>query len=1660
MYKKTLNILLLIVICILYPAGVFGQLYFSDDFESGLSGWTQEYVKGTIDWKTADGGYTTNSGTPGSGHPPYAYEGDANALFHYTSQTQEATILTTPAIDLEFAIKPELLFWHAQDKRYMFGEWNNDELEIYYKKDQAGDWVFLEKYLNVTPEWTYRRIILPDTAISNNFYLGFKATTKNGWGVCIDSFKLLETEILKRFVDTITFHQPDTLFVSSGTDDNPVMRIDVRIEGNNEQALFNSLVVTSLNIDDDDIKDNGVKLYATRDTFFNKDNLLAPGINFSGGDATFNNINYELKTGYTSLWITYDIKEFAQQGNYIDAMIEAGNININSNTFPETDQSPPGKRDIFQTIFSDDFESNNGWTLTGEFEIDRPKGLGGSSGSPDPTYAVSGDSVLGSDLTGLGLRQGDYEDSLTNRAYQAISPEFDCYYYNQMQLGFYQWLNVDIADSVFIDISRDGGITWKKAWGNHGTVTNSEWIWHRLDIYKLADRAKQLKIRFAVGATDASWTFSGWNIDDVYITGNFITNDVGVASRISPVNGTGHGNEEPVSVVVKNYGADPSVDTVILFYHFDDGYGRIFESYDTLYGSIPVEDSVIFTFSEKLDLTVPGVFYNAYIATIVNGDEDYTNDTLVKDLYAMPTIPLPYEEDFENGESFWLVNGFERRNAGGINSSWEMGIPQGAHIYSANSGVNAWVTMLNGPYRLNDSSFVVSPYLDFTGAELPIFQFSMWKDCHYDFDGVTLQYSIDEGSSWQHVNKHVFTWNWNWYNNDNINKFETPGWDSLTSGYITAKQVLPDEVVDNTVLLRFAFASDDSLTTHEGFAFDDIKIYNAPPDVGVLSIDYPVNSCELTTAEEIIISIKNFGVKDIHAGDTIITGVIVEGNKTAMDTVILDDALMVDSTLMHVFTKKFDFYDAGNYHIKAYTSMKDDDNVYSDSSYTNDTTETNILVDRPYVDLGPNLNTVHPDTIMLNAYEETGNTYLWHDGSTDSVYHVSDGGLHIVTVTNSINCFAVDTVNIVRLIADYGVSDIVTPVSDCELGNDLPVTVEIKNYGTDTANQNYSLEVILEFDNGSPITEAFTLPDTLYPDSTVNYTFNATVDMPSETVYKLKCYTRYIDDDTTSNDTTTHNIEYYGYPYFDLQPDDIIHEGMSYTFDATTPDIVSYVWQDSTLGPTYTFNTPGAHTCAVTVTDIHGCPASDTSYLKLIIPDIGVKKLVSPKNHCGPLSDGKITMNVYNFGSDTLKSGTTIKAGCKVNTIPQTNLSAQYTTTKNLSPGDSILYTFAQTVNLNFTGSFKFTNYVVCDTDSIPENDTLISTVTIFEIPTVSLGKDTILDTFRYELDAGPEHHKYLWQDDSENQKFAINPETFERSGIYSVTVSDIHDCKASDDVTIDLQFRDIRINSMLLPDISCKLLSTEEPISVVVMNNGTKNINNTSIYMSYKLDGVAQQNQILQIKNVFYPLDTVIHTFSKTVDMSSQGLYKFDIIADVPTDPFPENNQLLKDKYVYPAPDLDLGGDTISKELPYLLDPGQYVSYLWQDGSTEQSYLATTNGTYSLTVTGNNGCPASDTVYISDAINIIEIVNEKYEILVYPNPAKDYIELTLKNPKKEKDFIVTLLDNSGKTLLNETFSFSGKIIKRINITPLPSGLYYLNVIIENEIHERIVIIQ
>ncbi|OFY27135.1 MAG: hypothetical protein A2275_14655 [Bacteroidetes bacterium RIFOXYA12_FULL_35_11] len=899
------NVFIILIYIIFLSSPVYSQIVFSEGFESGSlpSGWSNVPVSGAINWSYTTGG--------NSGHPATAYDGIKNALFFYGSYGSEKTKLVTPPVDLSSVTFPVLKFWHTQDAWGV----DQDKLNVYYKTSAGGEWVLLASYTNEIINWTEEIISLPNP--SATYYLAFEAQTGYGYGVCIDKISIEQTPAIPKNLTSILFEQASEQYVLQGSFTNPVFRIKLNVEGNSGILNLNNVTIKSLNTNDNTIITNGVKLFFTTTPDFSPVTQIGIGQNFIAGVCTFSSLTYDLPAGQSYLWITYDVSATAPDESVFDAYFDANAVDIGGSTFPSVITSPVGNRILIETIFQDNFETDNGWTLTGEFERSAPLGLGGNYINPDPDFAYSGMNVLGTDLSGIGFYPGDYEPWIVSKAYTATSPLIDCSFYTNVKLRFFRFLNIENWDKAYIEISNDAGSNWNTIWMNPGQIVDETWGLQEYDLSYYADRKDQIKIRFALGTTDGTNHCSGWNIDDVILTGNFYSPEVAVTQLVSPTNGCFHTSTDTVKIKILNFAGAPTEDSLRLCYSFDGGINYV---YDTLFQSIPMGDSIIFTFRQTVDLSNPAT-HNVIVATLAPDDKNTSNDTLRTTITSSPQFSIPYFSDFESGQDGWY--GY------GVNTSWAMGLPSGSVINSAASGVNVWCTNLSGNYNNNELSALYSPCFDFTGIANPVIEFKLWYLSEPDFDGAALQYSTNNGTSWGNVG--AYNDAVNWYNFDTIssNHIEfgaVAGWSYLNQGWKKVKHALPPVIANNPdVRFRLVFGSNE-ISVNEGFAFDDVAIYDNIPDIGVASQNTPISACSLSNAESISITIENFGTSIFNIGDTLLVTMLLNGTLQCTDSIILPTAFLPGSEITHIFSNNINMQAPGNYNFDFYTSLSGDAN--------------------------------------------------------------------------------------------------------------------------------------------------------------------------------------------------------------------------------------------------------------------------------------------------------------------------------------------------------------------------------------------------------------------------------------------------------------------------------------------------------------------------------------------------------------------------------------------------------------------------------------------------------------------------------------------------------------------------------------------------------------
>ena len=157
-------------------------------------------------------------------------------------------------------------------------------------------------------------------------------------------------------------------------------------------------------------------------------------------------------------------------------------------------------------------DSDPGWSTDGLWEFGAPQGVGF-----DPPVPASGQYIYGYNLA------GDYENEINPPNYLTTTA-LDCSRISNAELHFQRWLGVEDAlfDHASIEISTNGS-SWSTVWEHTGgNINDLAWTPQSFDIAAVADGQATVYVRWGMGPTDDSATFSGWHLDDIAIYGEFV----------------------------------------------------------------------------------------------------------------------------------------------------------------------------------------------------------------------------------------------------------------------------------------------------------------------------------------------------------------------------------------------------------------------------------------------------------------------------------------------------------------------------------------------------------------------------------------------------------------------------------------------------------------------------------------------------------------------------------------------------------------------------------------------------------------------------------------------------------------------------------------------------------------------------------------------------------------------------------------------------------------------------------------------------------------------------------------------------------------------------------------------------------------------------------
>jgi hypothetical protein len=201
-------------------------------------------------------------------------------------------------------------------------------------------------------------------------------------------------------------------------------------------------------------------------------------------------------------------------------------------------------------------------------------------------------------------------------------------------------------------------------------------------------------------------------------------------------------------------------------------------------------------------------------------------------------------------------------------------------------------------------------------------------------------------------------------------------------------------------------------------------------------------------------------------------------------------------------------------------------------------------------------------------------------------------------------------------------------------------------------------------------------------------------------------------------------------------------------------------------------------------------------------------------------------------------------------------------------------------------------------------------------------------------------------------------------------------------------------------------------------------------------------------------PGDSVLFTFTQPFAFMS-GNYTIKLIVDYSSDVNGINDTT---QYTVSQQNIQvqiMGGDTLlinSIYLPYtlsLINLGYtYDSYLWSNEAG--TVTSTTNtldipalGWYYVTVTNTN-CTETDSIFVDELVSI-PWNSADGTLSIYPNPARDIVYFKARTDVNQ-DIIVQLVTPDGKMIESREFKNASDINTTFNVGTLAKGLYFIKV--------------
>lgn len=372
----------------------------------------------------------------------------------------------------------------------------------------------------------------------------------------------------------------------------------------------------------------------------------------------------------------------------------------------------------------------------------------------------------------------------------------------------------------------------------------------------------------------------------------------------------------------------------------------------------------------------------------------------------------------------------------------------------------------------------------------------------------------------------------------------------------------------------------------------------------------------------------------------------------------------------------------------------------------------------------------------------------------------------------------------------------------------------------------------------------------------------------------------------------------------------------------------------------------------------------------------------------------EILLLVENNGSDTLRN---IQLGWFL-AVDQTG---SVNWTGNLAPGNSKSVSLTR-LNFPNSGSHQVQLWVASGTQDVnKQNDTVIISV---QVDPPFLIND-LVDTAKCAnssavLNIAPGYLSYQWSTGHTTSSL-----TAATGGNYTVTVTNVQGCVAIDSMSLQEHLAPLALlppdtvlcdSTILIPEVSPRFLSYSwgmgDTISNIVIDEegdyvlsvvdtfGCEYTDTINVqYAAPPIPTIPTQificdgdSALLSVSSTFNSYNWSTGATGNSISTTSPGVYYVTVTGIAGCVGF-DTVQVL----VNPLPVMSFSDSLMCNLNPILLNVGWFNSFRWSNGDTIQNPIIYAPGTYSVTVTDQNGCENSDSVLVQNTNVSVSLGND-----------------------------------------------------------------------------------